>query len=374
MQLTKRASRWSSPACAISGINFFSRGWLCYYAGMSEFLKDVRTRVKETERRTILLPEAADERILEAAAIMQEEGIAEPLLVGSAEGLATARATGLATVSMEEPVSVVLEQLLLEIRAPKAGTKDELKPEVAKQLARDPLFYAMYLLREEKADGLVAGAVRTTAEVLRAGLWLVGKAEGITTVSSSFYMVVPPFRGGSDEEVLTFTDCAVVPQPTAEQLADIAIAAADARRAIVGDEPRVALLSFGTKGSGGGGGSVALVREALERVQARRPSLVIDGELQVDAALVAGIAERKAPGSPIAGKANVLVFPSLDAGNIAYKLIAQLTPGAKAVGPILQGMAKPISDLSRGVKSEELVDIATIVASQAKSKAKNPQM
>lgn len=333
------------------------------FMDLETLLRDIRVRATDGYVRTIILPEANDERVLEAAKILAEEKIVMPLLVCAPEDISKVKALGLECAVVEEERAGALQALLLEIRASKAGTKDELTPERARELARDPLVYGMYLLRIGEGDGLVAGAARTTADVVRMGLWLVGKAEGIRTVSSSFYMVVPPFRGAG-EEVLTFSDCAVVPEPTAEQLADIAIASADARSSVVGDEPRVALLSYSTHGSGGGGQSIAKVRSALELVRKRRPELVIDGELQADAALVASISERKAPGSSLGGKANVLIFPSLDAANIAYKLVANLVPGSHALGPILQGMKKPMSDLSRGAGVRDIVSTAAIVASQ----------
>jgi phosphate acetyltransferase len=203
--------------------------------------------------------------------------------------------------------------------------------------------------------------VHTTADVLRAALRLIGPAPGVRTVSSAFYMVLPPFRG-ADEEVLTFSDCAVVIEPSATQLADIAIAAAADRRRIVGDEPRVALLSYGTRGSGNGA-SVRLVREAVALLHQRAPGLQVDGELQGDAALIPAVAERKAPGSPVAGHANVLIFPSLDAGNISYKLVQRLAR-ADAIGPIIQGLARPCSDLSRGAVSDDIIHVAAVTALQ----------
>ncbi|MSU56558.1 MAG: phosphate acetyltransferase [Candidatus Taylorbacteria bacterium] len=331
---------------------------------MNNFLHNLRVRAVKKHTKKIIFPEAKDSRVLEAAQIALKEKITTPVFVCNSEDAPKIKALGLTCAPMEEKRIDSLQELLLEMRGGKSSTKNKLTKEEAYSLARDPLMYSMYLLRLGEGDGLVAGAVYTTADVLRAGLSLVGKAEGIQTVSSSFYMIVPPFRDGGTEEVLTFSDCAVVPQPTSEQLADIAISAADARSRIVGDEPKVALLSYSTKGSGGNSQSITLVKEALALVRKRRPNLIIDGEMQADAALIKTISERKSPENLIKGAANVLIFPSLDAANISYKLVSCLVPGTMALGPILQGMKKPMSDLSRGAQTNDIVDIVSIVSSQ----------
>jgi phosphate acetyltransferase len=301
------------------------------------FLDGVRTRAAANRRR-IVFPEADDPRMRDAIRALTERQIVEPVLIDRGK-----------------PDDRTVESLLA------ARGHKGLSREVARELAAHPLFAAAGMVRRGEADGCVAGAVNTTADVIRAALWLVGPATGVRTISSAFYMVVPAFRG-SEEEVLTFTDCAVVPYPDASQLADIAAAAAADRRRIVGDEPRVAFLSFSTLGSAQGT-SVTLVRDAVELLRARLPEVAVDGELQGDAALVSAVGERKAPGSPVAGRANVLVFPSLDAGNIAYKLVQRLG-GASAVGPIIQGLQKPCSDLSRGAVAEDIINVAAITALQ----------
>ncbi|MBV9110488.1 MAG: phosphate acetyltransferase, partial [Gemmatimonadetes bacterium] len=293
-----------------------------------DFLASIRRRARDRLRR-LVFPEGHDARTLEAVARVAAESLAIPLVIGG--DLTRADLDDLGVVDVEvvdpahDPRREELARRLYERRKAKGMTEEE-----ALRALADPLLFGALMVGAGHVDGSVAGAANTTGDVIRAAIYGVGAAEGIRTVSSSFYMVVPPFRSG-ETEVLTFTDGAVVPDPTAEQLADIALAAAEARPRIVGDAPRVAFLSYSTAGSAQGP-SIEKVREALAIFRQKAPSIPADGELQVDAALIEAVGAKKAPGSAVAGRANVLVFPDLDAGNIAYKLVQRLAH-AEAIGP-----------------------------------------
>ncbi len=319
-----------------------------------------------SNRQTVVLPEGYDDRMVEAAGKIVADGLADIVLLGEPEKL-RARAdelgaslegvTLLAPAQAEQLDDYVAE--LVELRQKKG-----LNAEQARELltADDNLFFAAMMVRKGDAGGAVAGAYNTTGDVLRAAFQVIGTAPGMKTVSSVFLMVTknPDF---GENGILLFADCAVNPNPNAQALAEIAVSTAQSCKSFLGVDARVGMLSFSTKGSASHP-DADKVLEALEIAKKLAPELQIDGELQADAALLPKVGNKKAPGSPVAGKANTLIFPDLDAGNIAYKLVERVA-GAEAVGPIVQGLAKPVNDLSRGCSVEDIISVSAITAVQA---------
>ena len=332
-----------------------------------ELFQTLKAKVRPLRKR-ILLAETNDERVLKAAAQVQQESFARVVLLGAKDALAKplrqagADPEGLEFIPGDDPKRLeAFAATYFDLRKHKGIT-----PEDAERTVRDPLHYGALLVRAGEVDGMVAGSASPSSHVIRAALHCVGMREGVKTASSCFITVFPRTQFGMNG-VLLFADCGVVPDPTADQLVDITRSAAASWRLFTGTEPIVALLSFSTKGSAQAPGPRKMV-EVAERLHHLEPDLVVDGELQADAALVPDVARRKCPSSPVGGRANIIIFPSLEAGNIGYKLAERLG-GGEAVGPILQGLTKPINDLSRGTNVQAITDVVAVTAVQALAKA-----
>lgn len=327
-------------------------------------LEQIKENAKQYGKR-IVLPEGTEERTIKAADQILAEGIAKVILLGNPTEIAELakkyelqnidKATVIDPIAHEKKESYA--ELLVELRKSKGMTMEQ-----AIKLVEDPLYLATLMIKSGDADGEVAGALNSTGNVLRPALQIVKTKPGLTTVSGAFLLLTEKPEYG-ENGLLVVADCAVTPEPTATQLAEIAVTTANTAKAIAKIEPRVAMLSFSTKGSAKHE-RVDKVVEATKLAQEMAPELMIDGELQADAALVPSVGNQKAPGSPVAGKANVLVFPSLEVGNISYKLVQRIA-GIEAVGPVLQGMAAPINDLSRGCSVSDIVNLVAITACQA---------
>ena len=329
---------------------------------MSQFL-DKMVAQAASDLQTIVLPEGNDRRTLEAARKATDAGVARCIVLGTADEVA-AHGIALDGIEVIDPVTSpdrgAFAAELFELRRAKGMTEEEAAAKIA-----DVLFFGAMMVRLGKADGMVAGACHATADVMRSALQVVKTAPGAKLVSAFFVMIVPGCELG-EQGTFVFADCALNQYPDAEGLSEIAIASAASFRALVGGEPVVAMLSHSTYGSAKGD-SIDKVREAAALAREKEPGLAVDGELQLDAAIVPSVGASKAPDSPVAGKANVLVFPDLDSGNIGYKLVQRLAR-AEAYGPVTQGLAAPVNDLSRGCSSDDLFGVIAITAVQAQAR------
>lgn len=330
---------------------------------MSKILSEIRTKAAQIYKH-IVLAEGEEPRTVEAASIIAKEKLAKITLIGDEkvikEKYSNFDLTGVDIVNPKTSEKLdKYAELLYELRKDKGLTAEQ-----AYCTAQDPLYFSCLMLKSDDADGMVAGALNSTGAVLRPALQIVKTAPGIKSASSCFLMVLPE---GSEEAknfgvngAMIFGDCGLIPNPTAEQLSDITYSCVDSMRSLIGGKARAALLSFSTMGSGKDP-IVDKVLHTVEILKSRKPDFIFDGELQADAAIVPSVAKSKAPKSPVEGKANVLIFPDLNSGNIAYKLVQRLA-GAEAIGPIIQGLAKPVNDLSRGCGVEDIVYAVAIAA------------
>lgn len=327
------------------------------------FLEKILARAKENVK-TIVLPESTDIRVLEAASKSQKEGIANIVLIGNQQAIKElAKDIDLSGVSIIDNLNCEkfddYANTFYEMRKAKGVTL-----EAAREFMKNPLYFGVMMVKKGEADGMVAGAINSTSNTLRPALQILKTAPGIKLVSSFFVMVVPDCEYGNNGTFI-YSDCGLVENPNSEELSEIAIAASQSYRILVQDEPRVAMLSYSTYGSAKSELTEKVIK-AVKLAKEKAPNLALDGELQGDAALVPSVGQSKAPGSKIAGHANVLIFPDLNAGNIAYKLTQRLAK-AEAYGPITQGVAKPVNDLSRGCSSEDIVGVIAITSVQAQN-------
>ena len=327
------------------------------------FLTDIMNRAKQ-EIKTIVLPEATDIRILEATDIIGKEGFAKIILLGNESeiiSIANENKLNISKATIIEPLKSdkydEYVEAFYELRKAKGMTIEQ-----AKKLLQDPVYFGMMMVKKEAADGLVSGAAHSTADTLRPALQILKTKPGTKLVSTFMLEIVPNCEYGNNG-IFIFSDCRLNPKPTSEELSEISISSSESYQQIVGDAPKIAMLSYSTHGSAASE-DVDKVREATQLTKEKAPNLLVDGELQLDSAIVPEIGNVKAPGSDVAGKANILIFPDLNSGNIGYKLVERLAK-AEAYGPICQGMAKPVNDLSRGCKAKDIVGVVAITALQA---------